>query len=111
MLIQSSFCYQFLMKVRPASRELLESTRSNILKEGSLESYDGTKFVSDDTNSSSFQFDGAEGIDSRFGVSTHKIIDELFDREGSDLPAFSDSYQNKNYKRVGPPPRGIFDDV
>lgn len=97
--------------VRPASRELLESTRSNLLKEGSLESYDGTKFVSDDTNSSSFQFDGAEGIDSRFGVSTHKIIDELFDREGSDLPAFSDSYQNKNYKRVGPPPRGIFDDV
>lgn len=97
--------------VRPVIRELTETTRSNLLKDSEhVESYDGTRFSSSDIDTS-FPPDSSEDINARFGISTHKIINERFD-SGEELePRFSDSYQSHNYKRVGPPPRGIFDDV
>lgn len=97
--------------VRPVTRELVESTRSNLLKDGGhVESYEGTRFNSSDVDTS-FPPDSNEDISTRFGVSTHKIINERFDSSEELDPRFSDSYQSHNYKRVGPPPRGIFDDV
>uniref|UniRef100_A0A1Y1L8F3 LMBR1 domain-containing protein n=2 Tax=Photinus pyralis TaxID=7054 RepID=A0A1Y1L8F3_PHOPY len=97
--------------VRPVTRELVESTRSNLLKEGgNVESYEGTRFNSSDVDTS-FPPDSNEDIGARFGVSTHKIINERFDSSEDLDPRFSDGYQSHNYKRVGPPPRGIFDDV
>ncbi|KAF2905093.1 hypothetical protein ILUMI_01077 [Ignelater luminosus] len=97
--------------VRPVTRELTESTRSNLLRDsGNMESYEGTRFGSEDVDTS-FPPDGSDDIDARFGISTYKIINERFD-SGEELePRFSDNYQGRNYKRVGPPPRGIFDDV
>ncbi|KAF5274003.1 hypothetical protein FQA39_LY01118 [Lamprigera yunnana] len=97
--------------VRPVTRELTETTRSNLLKDSDhVESYDGTRFGTSEIDTS-FPPDASEDINSRFGISTHKIINERFD-SGEELePRFSDSYQSHNYKRVGPPPRGIFDDV
>lgn len=97
--------------VRPVTRELTESTRSNLLRDAvNMESYEGTRFGSEDVDTS-FPPDGPDDIDARFGISTHKIINERFD-SGEELePRFSDNYQGRNYKRVGPPPRGIFDDV
>ncbi|XP_018320337.1 LMBR1 domain-containing protein 2 homolog [Agrilus planipennis] len=74
-------------------REMQEtrSSTSNLMRDAvALESYDGTKFNTDEIDTS---FLPENDIDSRFGISTHRNLADAGNR------------------RVGPPPRGIFDDV
>ncbi|KAJ3642157.1 hypothetical protein Zmor_024966 [Zophobas morio] len=95
--------------IRPMTQlENLDGTRSNLLQESHpLESYDGTRYTTEvDTR---FPPD-TDDIDARFGASTR--INERYTSSRELEPRFSDNYQlDSNYRRVGAPPRGIFDDV
>ncbi|XP_060527973.1 LMBR1 domain-containing protein 2 homolog [Cylas formicarius] len=73
-----------------------------------LEMYDGTAFRTDDVDT---RFPPEQDdIDLRFGASTG--IGSHYSSEGSLGTRFTDGYQQENNsKRVGYPPRGIFDDV
>ncbi|KAJ8920064.1 hypothetical protein NQ315_011718 [Exocentrus adspersus] len=95
--------------IRPAQQlDPVENTRSVLRDSHGLESYDGTKFSSEDIDT---RFPPDDDIDARFGASTG--ISERYTSSHELEPRFSNSYQTEgNYRtRLGAPPRGIFDDV
>lgn len=103
--------------VRPHRDESRDSSRAGLLRAAEpLDYYAGTRYSADEIDTRLPAGDSMTDIDARFGASTR---DHINDRYNSNSEAggyqLDDSFEvfrsSTGTGRVGPPPRGIFDDV
>ncbi|KAL3268398.1 hypothetical protein HHI36_007514 [Cryptolaemus montrouzieri] len=89
----------------PTEMEIMDNTKSNLLRDVNQSSYSGTNFSNADVDTRFPPND--EDINSRFGASTG-----LSQNQRDTDHRFSGYQYDSGYRsRVGFPPRGIFDDV